>query len=81
MLQKIQEGQIKILSECDAMEIKIIEEGKNFWRIHITALPHKTEYEVITQRHEVRIWKKLETAVKFVKETCPNVKNLSLTLK
>ena len=48
-------------------------ENTRWWRMKIKLPAQDKVYEVVTALGKTKLWKRLDIAVDFIKESCPNV--------
>lgn len=55
--------------------IRLIEANQGssrWWKMELHLSPQDKLYEVVTALGKVKLWKSLDVAIDFIKETCPN---------
>ena len=46
-----------------------------------TPTTHDKEYEMVTTRGKTKLWKRLDIAADFIRETCPETKTIVVNFK
>lgn len=56
-------------------------EDRRWWLMKVLLPTQNKDYEVVTQRGKTKLWKQLDVAIDFVKETCPQTKTMIVVFK
>jgi len=56
-------------------------EGSRWWLMKVILPTQEKEYKVVTQRGKIKLWKQIDVAVDFVKETCQQTTTLIVIFK
>lgn len=51
-------------------------ESSRWWRMTVKLPTHNKAYEVVTALGKTKLWKRLDIAVDFIKESCPHTKTV-----
>ncbi|SAK79387.1 hypothetical protein AWB79_05027 [Caballeronia hypogeia] len=53
-------------------------EGSRWWQMTVRLPAQEKMYEVVTALGKTKLWKRLDIAVDFIKESCPHTKTVSV---
>jgi hypothetical protein len=56
-------------------------EGTVWWLMRVKLTTHDKEYEMVTTRGKTKLWKRLDIAADFIRETCPETKTIVVNFK
>ncbi|CBJ36153.1 conserved hypothethical protein (plasmid) [Ralstonia solanacearum CMR15] len=51
-------------------------ENTRWWRMTVKLPAHEKIYEVVTALGKTKLWKRLDIAIDFIKESCPHTKTV-----
>ncbi|MDM0078823.1 hypothetical protein QTH90_30760 [Variovorax sp. J2P1-59] len=55
--------------------------NRRWWSMQIRVPTQKKVYRIVTYLGETKFWKRLDLVVHFIQESCPNAKEIIITLK
>lgn len=50
--------------------------GNRWWAMNIEVTSQNKTYEVVTALGKTKLWRRLDIAIDFIKETCPRTKTV-----
>jgi len=53
----------------------------SWWLMQVKLTTQNNDYEVVTSLGKTKLWRRLDIAVDFIKETCPETKTIVVNFK